>query len=46
MYDGRDNPIAPFKGSYLNMAFRSNTVAFGSTQASTMLYYEYRTILV
>lgn len=43
MYDGRDNPIAPYKGSYLNMAFRSNTVAFGSTQASTMLYYEYRT---
>ncbi len=43
MYDGRDNPIAPFKGNYFNMAFRSNAVAFGSTQASTMLYYEYRT---
>ncbi len=43
MYDGRDNPIEPFKGNYFNLAFRANTVAFGSTQASTMLYYEYRT---
>lgn len=43
MHDSRDNPIAPFKGNYFNMAFRTNTVAFGSTQASTMLYYEYRT---
>jgi len=43
MHDSRDNPIEPFKGNYLNLAFRSNTVAFGSTQASTMLYYEYRT---
>ena len=33
----------PFKGNYFNLAFRTNTVAFGSTQASTMLYYEYRT---
>jgi outer membrane protein assembly factor BamA len=43
MYDGRDNPIEPFKGNYFNLAFRSNTIAFGSTQSSTMLYYEYRT---
>jgi len=43
MHDSRDNPIEPFKGNYINLAFRSNTVAFGSTQASTMLYYEYRT---
>ena len=43
MHDSRDNPIEPFKGNYFNMAFRSNAVAFGSTQASTMLYYEYRT---
>jgi hypothetical protein len=43
MHDSRDNPIEPFKGNYFNLAFRSNTVAFGSTQASTMLYYEYRT---
>ena len=43
VHDSRDNPIAPFKGNYFNVAFRTNTVAFGSTQASTMLYYEYRT---
>jgi hypothetical protein len=45
MHDSRDNPIEPFKGNYINIAFRSNTVAFGSTQASTMLYYEYRTYI-
>jgi outer membrane protein assembly factor BamA len=43
MHDSRDNPIEPFKGNYFNVAFRSNTIAFGSTQASNMLYYEYRT---
>lgn len=45
MHDSRDNPIDPYKGNYLHMAFRFNPVAFGSTQSSTMLYYEYRTYL-
>jgi outer membrane protein assembly factor BamA len=43
MHDSRDNPINPYSGNYLNVAFRVNPLAFGSTQASTMLYYEYRT---
>ncbi len=43
MHDSRDNPIEAFSGNYINLAFRFNPVAFGSTQASTMLYWEYRT---
>lgn len=43
MHDSRDNPIEAFSGNYFNLAFRINPVAFGSTQSSTMLYYEYRT---
>ena len=43
LHDTRDNPIEPFSGMYFNMAFRFNSVAFGSTQNSSMLYYEYRT---
>jgi outer membrane protein assembly factor BamA len=42
IHDSRDNPVSPFKGNYLNLAFRWNTVAFGSTQNSTMLYTEWR----
>ncbi len=45
MHDSRDNPINPYKGNYFNLAFRVNAVAFGSTQNSTMLYYEYRTYI-
>jgi outer membrane protein assembly factor BamA len=45
MHDSRDNPINAYKGNYLNIAFRVNPVAFGSTQSSTMLYYEYRTYI-
>jgi outer membrane protein assembly factor BamA len=43
MHDTRDNPIDPYSGNYFNMAFRYNAIAFGSTQPSSMLYYEYRT---
>ncbi len=43
MHDSRDNPIDAYSGNYFNMAFRVNPLAFGSSQASTMLYYEYRT---
>ncbi len=42
IHDSRDNPINAYKGSYLNLAFRVNPIAFGSTQSSTMLYYEWR----
>jgi hypothetical protein len=42
IHDSRDNPVSPFTGNYLNLAFRVNPVAFGSTQSSTMLYYEWR----
>ncbi len=45
MHDSRDNPVNAYKGNYLNLAFRVNPVAFGSTQNSTMLYYEYRTYI-
>jgi outer membrane protein assembly factor BamA len=45
MHDSRDNPIDPYSGNYFNVAFRFNPVAFGSTQNSTMLYYEYRTYI-
>ena len=40
--DTRDNPINAYKGGYINVAFRVNPIAFGSTQSSTMLYYEFR----
>ncbi len=40
--DSRDNPVNAYKGAYLNVAFRVNAVAFGSTQNSTMLYYDFR----
>jgi hypothetical protein len=42
IHDSRDNPINAYSGTYLNLAFRVNPVAFGSTQNSTMLYYEWR----
>jgi len=42
MHDSRDNPVNAYKGNYLNLAFRVNPVALGSTQNSTMLYYEWR----
>ena len=43
MHDSRDNPIEPFSGNYLNISYRVNPKFFGSSQSSTMLYYEYRT---
>ena len=42
IHDSRDNPVNAYSGNYLNLAFRVNEVAFGSTQHSTMLYYEWR----
>jgi hypothetical protein len=42
MHDSRDNPVNPYTGDYFNLNFRYNATAFGSTQPSTMLYYEFR----
>lgn len=42
IHDTRDNPVNPFKGNYLNVAFRFNPVALGSSKSSTMLYTEWR----
>ncbi len=42
IHDSRDNPVNAYSGNYLNLAFRVNEVAFGSTQNSTMFYYEWR----
>jgi hypothetical protein len=40
--DSRDNPVNAYKGGYLFVAFRVNAVALGSTQSSSMLYYDFR----
>jgi hypothetical protein len=40
--DSRDNPVNAYKGAYLLVSFRANAVGFGSTQNSTMLYYDFR----
>ena len=40
--DTRDNPVNAYKGGYIFVAFRVNPLAFGSTQKSTMLYYDFR----
>ena len=40
--DSRDNPVNPYKGAYINLSFRANAVVLGSTQNSTMLYYDLR----
>jgi len=45
IHDSRDNPINAYKGTYLNLAFRVNPIAFGSTQSSTMLYYDWRSYI-
>jgi hypothetical protein len=45
MHDTRDNPIDAYSGDYINLAYRYNAVAFGSSQPSSMLYYEYRTYI-
>jgi outer membrane protein assembly factor BamA len=42
IHDSRDNPVNAYSGTFLNLAFRVNPVALGSTQSSTMLYYEWR----
>ena len=43
IHDSRDNPVNAYSGNYLNVFFRVNEVAFGSSQNSTMLYYDFRT---
>jgi hypothetical protein len=40
--DSRDNPINAYKGFYANLRFRVNETIFGSTQNSTMLFYDFR----
>ncbi len=45
LHDGRDNPVNAYKGSYFNLSFRVSPKLFGSTQNSTVLYYEYRTYI-
>jgi hypothetical protein len=42
-HDSRDNPINPYNGNYLSVTYRVNPTFLGSSQSSTMLYYEYRT---
>lgn len=42
MQDSRDNPVNAYSGTYFNLIFRINPVSLGSTQNSTMLYYEWR----
>lgn len=43
MHDSRDNPVNPYSGYYLNVSYRVNPKFLGSSQGSSMLYYEYRT---
>jgi outer membrane protein assembly factor BamA len=40
--DNRDNPINAYKGTYANICFSVNEKIFGSSQNSTLLYYEWR----
>jgi hypothetical protein len=43
--DSRDNPINAYKGYYANLRFRVNEEFLGSTQNSTMLFYDLRTYI-
>jgi outer membrane protein assembly factor BamA len=45
IYDGRDNPIAPFVGPYARVSYRENQTWLGSTQASGQLWAEFRTYI-
>ncbi|WP_259071321.1 BamA/TamA family outer membrane protein [Mucilaginibacter sp. X4EP1] len=45
MHDSRDNPINPYSGYYLNVSYRVNPTFLGSSQNSSILYYEYRTYI-
>jgi outer membrane protein assembly factor BamA len=45
LHDSRDNPINAYKGYYANLRFRVNEEFLGSTQNSTMLFYDLRTYL-
>jgi outer membrane protein assembly factor BamA len=42
LYDSRDNQVNAYTGSYVNVNYRINETAFGSTKNSTMLLTEYR----
>ena len=41
-YDSRDNPVNPYKGYYANLGIRVNSQAFGSSQQSGMVRYDWR----
>lgn len=45
MHDSRDNPVTPYKGYYFNAYYRVNPRFLGSSQGSSVLYYEYRTYI-
>ncbi|WP_448700355.1 BamA/TamA family outer membrane protein [Mucilaginibacter sp. AW1-3] len=45
MHDSRDNPVNPYKGTYVNFSFRVNPQFLGSSQNSTQFYCEYRTYI-
>jgi outer membrane protein assembly factor BamA len=42
IHDSRDNSVNPYTGVYANISFRVNEQFLGSSQNSTMLYYEFR----
>ena len=45
MYDSRDNLINPYSGYFANINYRMNPAIFGSDQASSQLWLEFRTYL-
>lgn len=42
VYDSRDNQINPYRGFYVNGQYKFNSVGFGSTRDSEMLWLEMR----
>ncbi len=42
LYDGRDNQVNAYRGSYANINYRINPEWFGSSKNSTLLLTEYR----
>ncbi|HEY4327633.1 MAG TPA: hypothetical protein VGN20_26860 [Mucilaginibacter sp.] len=45
MHDSRDNPLNPYSGNYFDVSYRVNPKFLGSSQNSTVLYYEYTTYI-
>jgi hypothetical protein len=45
LHDNRDNAINASKGYFAQLTYRLNPTFLGSTQASSTMYYEYRTYL-